>query len=281
MNISQDNQYVYYYSGLFKDNKGTIKNLCITNVSLDISNATHGHYMYYDGDKSLSYLYMGGICGINSGTIQNCVVNINADIELHELYYYQFGGVCGVNNGTIQDIKVGYNFKSSGTLQRVSKQYMGVTYSIDPGFNAGGIAGSSNSSGSNISNATVFGNLSDTVSLYNSDGKTLMSKYSYCVVGWTEKLIQNLHFKYDWWLVDPLYKPTSNSKQTYDDDVKYISFVVGTKYYYYLSFQYEMIYTPSGATNGWSTTKDGAVVYDLNEKVGLPSDKDYIFLYAV
>lgn len=281
LRYNSDDQHIYYYAGLFKDNKGTIKNLCITNVTFNISNATKGHVLYPDGDKNLYYLYMGGICGVNSGTIQNCVANINANIELHQLYYYYFGGICGINNSTIEDVKIGFNFKSSGTLQRQSTQYGGWWYSVDPGFYAGAVAGASSQSDSNISNATVYANLSDTVTLYNSDGKSTLSKYCYGAVGWTEKAIQNLHYKYYWSLVDVKISPSSYSNQTYDDNVKYISFVIGTSYYFCLSFQYEKIYSPNGATNGWSTTKDGTVVYGLGEKVGLPSDKDYIYLYAV
>ncbi len=67
-------------SGLFKENKGTLKNLHIAFSSIDASGS---------GDT-----YAGGICSINSGTIEGCINE--ADIKSKD--NQTVGGICGKND---------------------------------------------------------------------------------------------------------------------------------------------------------------------------------------
>ena len=73
--------------GLFTTNNGTIKNLIIENMQIDIG---------IHGDK-----YGGFVAAENNGLIENCVTK-NSSIVLGTGYHY-FGGIVGNNTGTIRN----------------------------------------------------------------------------------------------------------------------------------------------------------------------------------
>ena len=80
---------------LFKENKGTIRNL---NIQVQADNAE----IYKQEDKS-NFAY-GAICAINTGTIENCSVSGNITAASDKTVY--IGGVCGINNGEIKGVSV-------------------------------------------------------------------------------------------------------------------------------------------------------------------------------
>ena len=74
-------------AGLFYRNDGTIQNLKITNISIDL-------------DRSYaSEFYIGGVAGQNFGNIINCEIsgNINSDNTNASVNY--IGGICGSSGG--------------------------------------------------------------------------------------------------------------------------------------------------------------------------------------
>ena len=74
------------YQGLFAVNYGTVKDLHIDGV-IKVDNMR----------------LVGGICGYNTGTIENCWVSANVESNHWNVYHYaDLGGVCGWNNGTVK-----------------------------------------------------------------------------------------------------------------------------------------------------------------------------------
>lgn len=70
-------------SGLFKENKGTLKNLHLAFSSIDASASTDA--------------YVGGICSVNSGTIEGCI----SEADITGTNEQITGGICGKNTGTL------------------------------------------------------------------------------------------------------------------------------------------------------------------------------------
>ena len=80
---------------LFKENKGTIRNL---NIQVQADNA---EIYKQEGKSNFAY---GAICAINTGTIENCSVSGSITIVSDKAVY--IGGVSGVNNGEIKGVSV-------------------------------------------------------------------------------------------------------------------------------------------------------------------------------
>ena len=134
------------YLGLFGFNGGVIKNVGIKNANITGQD------------------YIGGVCGYNFGTIENCSNAGNVSGK------YSVGGVCGYNKGTIKncsnagDVSVnssvggvcGYN--DGGTIANCSNAgtVLGSSYSSD----VGGVCGSNNKGA--IVNCSNAGDVSDT-----------------------------------------------------------------------------------------------------------------------
>ena len=78
---------------LFKENKGTIRNL---DIQVQADNAE----IYADKNANA----YGAICAINAGTIENCSVSGNITTVSDKTVY--IGGVCGINNGDIKGVSV-------------------------------------------------------------------------------------------------------------------------------------------------------------------------------
>lgn len=70
-------------SGLFKENKGTMKNLHLAFSTVDASASADN--------------YVGGICSVNSGTIEGCI----SEADITGTDDQITGGICGKNTGTI------------------------------------------------------------------------------------------------------------------------------------------------------------------------------------
>ena len=118
-----------YRMGLFIENEGTIKNLRVENVDV----------YYYPSSSS----YLGGIAGINRGTIENCYVSGIVDSSsTYENGYGYVGGIAGTNYGTIKGC-----FSRARVLSAVNKTgytggMAGRNYGrIENCANAGSIAG--------------------------------------------------------------------------------------------------------------------------------------------
>lgn len=80
------------YSGLFKKNCGTIKNLNVSTPEDGLSMS--GLYNNY---------YIGLIAGENTGTVENCHVSGIMTIQPYNSSYYPYiGGIAGKNSGTIK-----------------------------------------------------------------------------------------------------------------------------------------------------------------------------------
>ena len=78
---------------LFKENKGTIRNL---NIQVQADNAE----IYADKNANA----YGAICAINTGTIENCTISGSITAASDKAVY--IGGVCGINNGEIKGVSV-------------------------------------------------------------------------------------------------------------------------------------------------------------------------------
>ncbi|MDO4379569.1 MAG: hypothetical protein Q4D20_01725 [Clostridia bacterium] len=156
-------------TGLFAINEGTIKNLTVSdskivvstqggfiagvnNESGVISNCTvSGSLIYGEFKTSTSQKYwlksgyqVGGVAGLNKGTIEKCV-NDNTDVR----GWFEVGGICGRNEGTVsQCVGTGYiNSTNSGiaaSAQETRFKYAAeaaARFSAYTYGRAGGIAG--------------------------------------------------------------------------------------------------------------------------------------------
>lgn len=145
-------------NGLFKENKGTLKNIHIAFSSMDAT-------------ASSSDIYVGGICSINTGTIEGCINEANVEGKEGQTV----GGICGKNSGKVLaclntgDIPLGTAGGICG--ENASNQADAIKACINAGLlhgssnctgnkPLGGICGyqsaTSNSSSSNIINACYW-----------------------------------------------------------------------------------------------------------------------------
>ena len=167
--------------GLFGKNKGTIMNLGVENAEIN------------------GYNYVGGVCGYNYGTIQNCYNTgaVNGDNDV--------GGVCGHNSGTIKNC---YNTGAVSGTGRSSANIGGVcgyNYSgstIKDCYNTGAVSGTRcvggvcgyNYSGSTIKDCYNTGAVSGTrcvggVCGYNNKGGTIQNCYNTGTVSGTDEYV--------------------------------------------------------------------------------------------
>lgn len=97
--------------GLFKYNKGTIKNLNIIisdegitgNAGVSRTNAGIILNCTVKGNISSSSQYAGGICAYNSGYISQCKFAGSVESTYSGSNYNYIGGICGYNNATINN----------------------------------------------------------------------------------------------------------------------------------------------------------------------------------
>ncbi|MBQ8356623.1 MAG: hypothetical protein IJX39_02320 [Clostridia bacterium] len=116
--------------GLFKENKGTVKNLIIGKSNTET---------IIEASQKNGSLYVGGIAAINNGTIENCKVEgvtVSGTVKRTEngrIYCY-VGGIAGNNQGSITNCTV-ISSSVSAAAKHDSNDYQN-TYAY-----TGGIAG--------------------------------------------------------------------------------------------------------------------------------------------
>lgn len=109
--------------------------------------------------------YIGGVCGSNSGELQNCS---NSSTVIGKENEYRIGGVCGYNSGTVKDCKNTGSVRGKETIGGVCGHSYGTikscynTASVSGQSSVGGVSGSL---GSDVTNCYY---LSGTV----ADGKS-------------------------------------------------------------------------------------------------------------
>lgn len=109
--------------------------------------------------------YIGGVCGSNSGELQNCS---NSSTVIGKENEYRIGGVCGYNSGTVKDCKNTGSVRGKETIGGVCGHSYGTikscynTASVSGQYSVGGVSGSL---GSDVTNCYY---LSGTV----ADGKS-------------------------------------------------------------------------------------------------------------
>ncbi|MEE0547326.1 MAG: InlB B-repeat-containing protein, partial [Peptococcaceae bacterium] len=129
LSIDSDAQYVGLFSRI--GSGGTVKNLTLSNSYIRIS-------------RSDSTAYVGGICGYNDGTIQNCCNSVKATATVTGSSIC-VGGICGYNNysGSITSCS------NSGTVTGSGSSVTGSGSTA----NVGGICGENWGSIENCSNS--------------------------------------------------------------------------------------------------------------------------------
>ena len=173
-------------TGLFAINEGTIKNLTVSNSEIVVSTqggliagvnnesgvisncSVSGSLIYGEFKTSTSQKYwlksgyqVGGVAGLNKGTIEKCV-NDNTDVR----GWFEVGGICGRNEGTVsQCVGTGYiNSTNSGiaaTAQETRFKYAAeaaARFSAYTYGRAGGIAGFNSGTLENVVVRNATGN---------------------------------------------------------------------------------------------------------------------------
>lgn len=125
------------YLGLFAYNKGTIMNLKVTDVEINVTHRQANYKIfaggiaaknngtiencytdgsiYFDVVANSSSLICGGIAGENNKTIKNCTSNVNIDASSRGSYSYVYaGGIMG--DGNIERDMAVINCHASGNL---------------------------------------------------------------------------------------------------------------------------------------------------------------------
>lgn len=151
--------------GIAGINVGTIKNDSRFGITDDTSEISHVEISLAGSDAV--YANMGGVAGINDGSIGVCNVNANiiGDLGTAETGY---GGIAGVNNHSISNCGYSGNLLANGSADNI--------------VNLGGIAGINNAGG-NISSSYV-GILKDTLIKTDKDKKGIGVGYAGGMVGW-------------------------------------------------------------------------------------------------
>lgn len=168
------------YTGLFEQNKGTIKNLKLNNVNIESN---------YNGEMS----YIGGVCAYNEGIIKNVEVNgvIKSIGNITNLYMGQITGYNKslinkthsggsiINEGNVTNGYVGGITGYNDSIVRISYNTGTTSLKNIENLKVGGIAGKS----WHISNAYSKGNINVDVTSATIGG----------IVGENERIIQNTY----------------------------------------------------------------------------------------
>lgn len=163
-----------YYFGLIADNSGTIENVTMQNGTIKmtvnmINTANNGN-----GEN---FAALGGLVGLNQGTIKNCINNIDLTISTilanrttydnptsdTQVKVFIAGGLAGRNTGTILDSSSKSNIQVTTSVEAIG-QHNGVTNwhtALTYGYvRLGGFAGSN---GGLIKNGYHIGDVTSTV----------------------------------------------------------------------------------------------------------------------
>lgn len=133
---------------LIRTNRGVVKNLTFSDFTFDVVRNGGGGKFY------------GIVCGINYGTVENCVIrdsqiNFTCENNYESTYWLYIGGIVGVNYGAVADSK-NNAIISLSTTHSGYYWYGWTACAVHP--NIGGIVGK-NETGATISNCTNTGNV--------------------------------------------------------------------------------------------------------------------------
>lgn len=104
--------------GLFGKVTGTVKNLKVVNYNISLSNQTINKNV--NASNSEYKIFIGGIAGINKGTIINCEVNGSINVgSNHLISRGRLGGLVGKNDGTIEHCKSSGQITSTFAYENV------------------------------------------------------------------------------------------------------------------------------------------------------------------
>lgn len=158
---------VYTYAGLFKKNRGEIKNLTIRG-SINIRCTSLS--------TSLIGTYVGGVVGYNAGTISNCVnyVSIEIDMSIYSAQYNPCAGGIAGDSGKNTEINNCGNFANIH-IYRSNTNYDGTAY-------VGGITGSI-SNNTAVSDCYNLGDITVSSYLYEADVGGIVGS-----VGWSTNI---------------------------------------------------------------------------------------------
>lgn len=134
-------------------NNGVVKNLTLKNLKVDSDYKKDQIYP----ENEISYFYIGGIAGVNNGTISNCTITNNSSINVNRLKNTKnsrtvkiyIGGIAGDNRGTIEYCSTG---ELSITAESYLYYYNESTKTNEHLLYVGGIAGTTSN---NIKNCRV------------------------------------------------------------------------------------------------------------------------------
>lgn len=96
---SNGNVYTTSCGGLFGINRGTIRNLNVSNFSYDLSLCT-GKHEYWSSHFGIKQATLGAIAAVNDGTIENCKISNFSTINTDKYYDFYIGSICGFNRSS-------------------------------------------------------------------------------------------------------------------------------------------------------------------------------------
>lgn len=274
-------EYAYnYYFGFFKDNKGAIKNLNIDcyNYKVDFSSLMESKIgrstekTYYTS----SYVYMGVICGINSGTISNCrVITPSQSFNLSIGGVYYIGGISGKDTNEKNDTDnlkkcfVVNNLSFSGTIR--SKNYYDDALYTDNLFYFGSLIGYKEKG--KINDSLIINNSNCNVRTEEKKGYNFVKTYYVHFGDYCGTNIEVLN---------------CNKISKLDEYSNYICFIYDEKRSYQfvngcsrVTLNKNTFTKPGYQFKGWSLKKDGEILYGDMEICSLEYGTKYLELYAI
>lgn len=157
-----DNNPNQLIGGLFDVNNGVISNILLMTVNITLTSTNN---------------IVGCVVGRNFGTILDCSVGSSSGVSL-DIGEGDIGGIAGINNGTLQSVYANITIVGYGDMGGLVGVNYGnifdstfdgtINYDTSANGNSGGIAGLNLSSG-NIVNCTAYGSLNYTAP-ENNDG---------------------------------------------------------------------------------------------------------------
>lgn len=228
-NTEQKENYTSFI-GLFRDNKGYIKN---TNLTVNISDTVSYKPPTLGGNHTVTE-YIGGLVTNNTGIISNASVSgtINTEYTVKTSCaiarpngYYYIGGIAGQNSGVItgsyNKTKININNSLESPICNYSKYehlYIGGLTGQNSGFISdsynkaelgthvhidhknteywgyiGGLIGDSTSG--TIKNSYSAGAITHTTDVEESDGDTIIDTISGCAIGSSASTVSNVYYE--------------------------------------------------------------------------------------
>ncbi len=127
------------YAGLFGMNYGEIKNLGVTDFTIDVTSPSRvdaGGLCGYNMEGTVTncyaigtvkattvskeIVYVGGLCGYNKGVMSRCHAVADVVIQDDYVIYAAIGGLCGVQSGVVKDCYASGNVSVEETSDSVA-----------------------------------------------------------------------------------------------------------------------------------------------------------------